>query len=70
LENKGLIKQRNDLFPQRTAAGNAALAKAESEIELAADLPGLLREGNPQAASGERFIENSRIRLNIITNLA
>jgi uncharacterized membrane protein YgcG len=50
LEHKGLIKHRNDPFPQRTAAGDAALARAEAEIELGTELPRLLREGNPQAA--------------------
>ncbi len=49
LEKQGLIASRNGLAPQRTPAGDAALTKAETEIELGFELPRLLREGSPQA---------------------
>ncbi|MFN0035456.1 MAG: hypothetical protein ACKVUS_10320 [Saprospiraceae bacterium] len=48
LEKQGLIESRNNLTPRRTPAGDAALAKAEAEIELGNELPRLLREGSPQ----------------------
>jgi|GEM_PF-1632207 len=50
LEHKGLVKLKDRLSPVRTPAGDAALAKAEAEIELGFELPRLLREGAPNAA--------------------
>ncbi|MFN0035454.1 MAG: hypothetical protein ACKVUS_10310 [Saprospiraceae bacterium] len=49
LEKQGLIKLKGDKYPERTPAGNAALARAESEIELGYELPRLLRERSPEA---------------------
>lgn len=50
LEQKGLVKVKNQPIPVRTPAGDAALAKIQAEIELGYELPRLLREGSPKAA--------------------
>jgi len=50
LEHQGLVQLKDRITPLRTPAGDAALAKAEAEIELGYELPRMLREGNPQAA--------------------